>query len=88
MFAYILRAPDVPQNEQTEEFFRRFLEEPGLLHAFDLYGVDNPSENLVVAIWESREAAERYLDQAALRREIDESIPKVTRTKYEVRAGR
>jgi quinol monooxygenase YgiN len=88
MFAYLLRAPAPPDEEQGNEFFRRFLENPGLLHAFDLSRIDNPDDNVVVAIWENREAAERYLNGAPLRKEVDAAIPGVTRTMYEVRAGR
>lgn len=88
MFAYLLRAPAVPDGAQGDEFFRRFLESPGLLHAFELVGVEDPDDNVVVAVWEDRAAAEGYLDSNPLRREVDEAIPQVTRTMYEVRAGR
>ncbi len=88
MFAYILKAPNQPSTVQTDDFFRRFLETPGLLHAFDLSGVDNPQESLVVAIWESKQAAERYLASAPLKKEVDEAVPEVTRTMYEVRGGK
>jgi len=60
MFAYILRVQAAP-DEQAKEFFERFKETPGLLHAFDLQGVDDSEDGVVVAVWESREAAERYL---------------------------
>jgi len=86
MFAYILRATDSPPNEQTDEFFRRFCETPGLVHAYQLGGIDDPNEGIVVALWEDREAAERYLDSAPLRQEVDNAIPTVTRTMYEVRS--
>jgi heme-degrading monooxygenase HmoA len=88
MFAYILRAPGTPPTEQTDEFFRRFTAEPGLLHAFDLQGVDDPDDAVLVAIWEDREAAERYLTKASLRKEVDAALPVVTRTKYTVRNTR
>jgi len=88
MFAYLLRAPVAPDEAHGEEFFRRFLESPGLLHAFELVGVEDPNDNVVVAVWEDRAAAERYLDGNPLRREVDEAVPGVTRTMYEVRAGR
>lgn len=88
MFAYILRAPSLPDTAQGDEFFRRFTETPGLIHAFELAGVDDPGDQLVVAIWESREAAERYLNEAPLRKEVDGAIPGVTRTMYEVHASR
>jgi heme-degrading monooxygenase HmoA len=84
MFAYILSAPALPQTPQTDDFFRRFCETPGLLHAFELSRVDDPDESLMVAVWESREAAERYLNGAPLRQEVDEAIPSVTRTMYNV----
>jgi heme-degrading monooxygenase HmoA len=83
MFAYILKAR-APADDQAKEFFRRFKETPGLLHAFDLQGVDDSEDGVVVAVWESREAAERYLQGAPLRREVDEAYPTVTRTMYEV----
>ena len=83
MFAYILRALAAP-DDQASEFFRRFKETPGLLYAFDLQGVEDAEDAAVVAIWESREAAERYLQGASLRREVDEAYPSVTRTMYKV----
>ena len=83
MFEYILRVRGVP-DEQQAEYFRRFTEQPGLLHAFDLQGVDDPEDGVAIAIWEDRAAAERYLNEAALRREVDATYPDVTRTMYEV----
>jgi hypothetical protein len=85
MFAYILRAENVPVTPQTEDFFRRFIQTPGLLHAFELAGEANPDDTLLVAIWESRQAAESYLNEAPLRKEVDAAIPGVTRVMYEVR---
>jgi len=87
MFAYILKAPGTIANDQTDEFFRRFTQTPGLLHAFDLQGIDEPDDSVVVAIWESREAAQAYLDSAPLRKEVDDALPAVTRVMYEVRAA-
>jgi heme-degrading monooxygenase HmoA len=87
MFAYILQVR-ATANDETDEFFRRFTEEPGLIHAFDMYRLDDPEENVVVAVWETREAAERYLTESALRKEVDQTLPEVTRTKYEVRASK
>ena len=87
MFAYILRAK-AAANQDTDDFFKRFTETPGLLYAFDLQGVDDPEDGTVVAIWEDREAAERYLNQAPLRKEVDQALPSVTRTMYEVHASK
>ena len=87
MFAYILKASIAP-NEQTEEFFRRFTQTPGLLRAYDLQSVDDSNESAVVAIWQSREAAERYLAEAPLRKEVDAAVPAVTRTMYNVRGSK
>lgn len=83
MFAYILRARQAPTDE-TDELFRRFAQTPGLLHAYDLQGEEDPEEAVVVTIWESREAAERYLKDSPLRREVDQAVPSVTRTMYRV----
>ena len=83
MFAYILRV-EAPQTPETAEFFLRFTREPGLLNAFDLAGVDDPDESVVVAVWEDPESAHRYLDKAPLRMEVDEAFPSVTRTMYNV----
>lgn len=83
MFAYILRVHQAP-TEQTADFFRRFKETPGLLHAYSLQGVEDPNESVSVAIWESREAAERYLQGSPLRREVDQTVPSITRTLYNV----
>ena len=83
MFAYILRVHAAP-DEEAKEFFRRFKETPGLLHAFELQAVEDLEDGVAVAIWESREAAERYLAGAPLRREVDLAYPTVTRTMYEV----
>jgi heme-degrading monooxygenase HmoA len=84
MFAYILRARQEP-SERTDEFFRRFKEQPGLLHAYSLQGEDDPTDGAVVAIWESRAAAESYLQSAPLRRDVDQAVSGVTRTLYTVR---
>jgi hypothetical protein len=59
---------------------------PGLLHAFDLAEVGDPDQSIVLAVWENREAAERYLSQAPLRQEVDEAIPQIKRVMYEVLA--
>ena len=83
MTAHILRAQQAP-NEEFAEFFRRFKETPGLLHAYDLQGEENPSETVVVAVWESKEAADRYLKSSPLRREVDQAVPSTRRTFYNV----
>ena len=83
MFSYILRVRGTP-DDRAEEFFRRFKATAGLLHAFDLQGDDDPEDGVVVAVWESREAADRYLQGAPLRREVDEAYPTITRTMYRV----
>ena len=57
---------------------------PGLLHAYSLQGEDDPNDSGVVAIWESREAAERYLQSSPLKRDVDQAMPEVTRTFYSV----
>ena len=84
MFAYVLHASNTPRTAETDEFFRRFTETPGLLSAFDLAEESDPNQSIVVAVWESREAAERYLSQAPLRKEVDKAIPQVRRVMYEV----
>src|SRR5262245_45265028 len=84
MFAYILRAPGVTPSAQTKDFFQRFSETPGLLYAFDLQGVDDPEDGILVAVWEDQAAADRYLTSAPLRKEVDAALASVTRTKYEV----
>jgi heme-degrading monooxygenase HmoA len=84
VFAYILRARGVDVN-QADEFFRRFKDTPGLSHAYSLQSVDDPEDGGVVAIWDSREAADRYLRESQLRQEVDRSMPNVTRNMYEVR---
>lgn len=71
MFAYILRAPVAP-NEQSTEFFRSSKEAPGLIHAYSLQGETDLNESLAVAIWESIEAAIRYLETSPLLREVDQ----------------
>lgn len=84
MFAYILRAQQTP-NQQTDDFFRRFKEAPELMHAYSLQGKDHADNSAVVAIWKSREAAERYLHSAPLRQEVDQAAPAVTRMMHGVR---
>jgi heme-degrading monooxygenase HmoA len=84
VFAYILYAPSTPRTEETDEFFRRFTETPGLLYAFDLMVDGDQNDGAVVAVWDSRESAERYLNQAPLRKEVDEAIPQIRRVMYEV----
>jgi heme-degrading monooxygenase HmoA len=83
VFAYILRVRQAP-SVQTDEFFRRFKNSPGLLHAYALQGVEDPNDRVMVALWESREAAERYLATSPLRRQVDQAVPGVTRTMYNV----
>ena len=83
MFAYILRA-NQPRSDETDEFFRRFKDTPGLLHAYSLQGEDDPNDSVAIAIWESREAAERYLQSSPLKRDVDQAVPTVTRTFYSV----
>ena len=83
MFVYILRAQQ-PPGEQLNEFFRRFKETPGLVHAYNLQEEENPNEGAVVAIWESREAAQRYIEGSPLKREVDQATPGVTRTFYKL----
>lgn len=84
MFAYILYAPQTPRTEETDEFFRRFTETPGLLYAFDLMAEEGQDDGAVIAVWDSRESAERYLEGAPLRKEVDEAIPRVNRVMYQV----
>lgn len=84
MFSYILKI-HMPADAQSDEIFERFKKTPGLLHAYDLQGVDDPDDAVVVTIWESRKAADTYLEESALRKEVDAAYPKVTRTMYEVR---
>ena len=83
MFAYILRV-HAPRSDETDEFFRRFKDTPGLLHAYSLQGEDDPNDGVALAIWESREAAERYLQSSSLKLEVDQAVPSVTRTFYSV----
>lgn len=87
MFSYILRM-HAPADPKTDEFFRRFKQTPGLLHAYDLQGVEDPEDAVVVAIWEDRAAAEAYLEKSALRKEVDEAYPQITRTMYSVLDGK
>lgn len=82
MFAYILRMHS--DEQPSDEYFERFKATPGLLHAYDLKGVDDPTEMLVVAVWKDKAAADEYLNNAPLRREIDQTFPGVTRTMYQV----
>ncbi len=84
MFAYILRVQS-RATPQTDAFFKQFKETPGLLHAYSIQAADDSEDSGVVAIWESREAAERYLSESQLRQNVDRSVTGVTRTMYEVR---
>ena len=88
MFSYILKAPGMPRTAETDEFFKRFCETPGLLYAFDLLGSEDPEDAMVVAVWQDRESAERYLSSNPLRQQVDAAIPQVTRTRYEVIAAK
>jgi heme-degrading monooxygenase HmoA len=85
MFAYILKTDSPIDNEKSDEFFRRFKTTAGLLHAFDLQRVDDPNEQIVVTIWEDQAAADAYLNESELRREVDQTFSGITRTMYEVR---
>ena len=87
LFAYVLRVHQAPSDE-TNEFFRRFKETPGLLNAYSLQGEDDPNDSVAIAIWESREAAERYLQSSPLKRDVDQAMPTVTRTFYSVLDGK
>ena len=84
MFSYILRL-HAPADTQSDEFFKRFKQTPGLLHAYNLQGVEDPEDGVVVTIWESRNAADAYLQGAELRRDVDKAYPAITRTMYDVR---
>ena len=83
MFAYILSVRTEP-DEQSAALFERFKQVPGLLHAYQLQGEDDPEDGRVVSIWASRDDAVRYLEQAELRRTVDESYPDVERVMYTV----
>ena len=83
MFAYILSVRTEP-DEQSAALFERFKQVPGLLHAYQLQGEDDPADGRVVSIWASRDDAVRYLEQAELRRTVDESYPDVERVMYTV----
>ncbi len=83
MFAYVLRV-HVPPSQESNDFFRRFKETPGLLHAYSLQSEEDPNDSVAVAIWENREAAERYLSASPLRLQVDQTMPGVTRTFYAV----
>ena len=71
-------------SEQTVELFQRLAQEPGLLHAYSLQRVDDPETGMVVGIWESREAYERFFEHSPLRREADFAVRGARRTLYEV----
>ncbi|HSP53955.1 MAG TPA: antibiotic biosynthesis monooxygenase [Dehalococcoidia bacterium] len=75
---------DEGRSAKTDEFFRRYKETPGLLHAYFLEDENDPSKTGTVSIWESKEAFSRYLQTASLRREVDQAIPSVKRTGYKV----
>ena len=82
MFASTTRAPGIRQD-QSLEFFRRFKDTSGLLHAYFLKGADGFEDAQIVSIWESRDALEEYLRASPLRREVDQVAP-VARAMYEV----
>lgn len=84
MFSYILRL-HAPADTQSDEFFRRFKQTPGLLHAYNLQGVEDPEDGVVVTVWESRDAAEAYLQGSELRKDVDRAYPAISRTMYDVR---
>ena len=84
MFVHILSTQQGPPTERTAELFQRFKDVPGLEQAFSLQSEDDPNEGYVVAIWESRESADRYLEEHPLRRSVDEAMPGVTRKLFRV----
>ena len=84
MFAYILKSDPV-DDAVSDEFFKRFKSTPGLLHAYDMRGADDPNDQIVVTVWEDRKAADEYLSKSALRKEVDQTVSGVTRTMYDVR---
>lgn len=84
MYSYILRL-HAPADTQSDEFFRKFKQTPGLLHAYNLQGVEDPEDGVVVTIWESRDAADAYLQGSDLRKDVDKAYPEITRTMYDVR---
>jgi heme-degrading monooxygenase HmoA len=83
MFAYVLRTTQA-HGERAKDIFRRFKESPGLLHAYLLQGEADANDAIMVAIWESREAAERHLAASPLPREWDQTAPDTTRPFYTV----
>ncbi len=89
MFACIVATHTrAPENEAPiMEYYNKFLETPGLLHAYVSRGMDDPMAVRSVAVWESREACERYLE-SQLRGQIDYALPPINRVTYEVTAGK
>ena len=87
MFAYVVRSSYAMKKEdeaRNAELFRRFTEAPGLVHAYRLHGTDGHDDAMIVTIWQNRKAAETYLKDHPLRREVDTTLSDVTRTMYEV----
>lgn len=75
---------DEGHTAKSDEFFRRYKETPGLVHAYFLEEEGEPNKAEIVSIWESKEDFSRYVESAPLRREVDEAIPSVKRIGYKV----
>lgn len=75
---------DEGHTAKSDEFFRRYKETPGLVHAYFLQKEGAPDQAEVISIWESKDDFSRYIESASLRREVDEAIPSVKRIGYEV----
>lgn len=83
MFVHMIRG-DLAPNDYTESLFQGFRQIPGVLHAYLLQPEDNPDETDLVAVWESREAAEDYFNKSSLREMVDRTIPNVRRRFFTV----
>ncbi len=83
MFVHMIRG-DLAPNDYTSALFEGFKQIPGLLHAYLLQPEDNPNETALVAVWESREAAEDYFSKSPLRAKVDTTVPNVRRRLFRV----
>jgi hypothetical protein len=84
MLAVILRL-EGRRDETTDDIFRRFKSTEGVVAAYQLVGVDNPEDLVTFTVWKDDASRLKYMNESPIKREVDLTWKKQTRTVYTVR---